>query len=442
MIQYILESTIIWLMLYALYKIFLQKETFFRLNRIYLLSSLIAGLTLPLINIPIGYQSAIAVYELDLVSLVSQSTDASVLTSSNALPSFNWTFIILYFAYFSGMLLLLWQFIANLFRILTIYRKGNKRVFEDHTLILMQTDWNPFSFFNWMFIPESIRKEGNFNLIRKHELAHIRQWHSLDILIIEIFRIAFWFNPLIRSYKKALVENHEYLADQSSLKSTERYNYGNLLLSFNSIHPNLYLSNQLHNSIIKNRITMMYKKNSSQINKLKYLLVLPLFAAMFFFISCEQKEEVKNENPDQELKIPKESEYSESLKDEVFKVVEQMPRFPGCENEDNDPIRYECSKTKLVKYIYGNIKYPDEARKGGIEGTVVAQFVVDEKGSILDAKVIRDIGYGCGEEVLKIVNSMNDMEEKWTPGQQRGEKVKVMFTLPVKFKLEDKEEPK
>ena len=123
--------------------------------------------------------------------------------------------------------------------------------------------------------------------------------------------------------------------------------------------------------------------------------------------------------------------------EEIFKVVEQMPRFPGCEDEaGGNTEKYACAQKKLLEYIYKNIKYPAIARENGIQGRVVVQFVVEKDGKITDANVVRDIGAGCGEEALRVVNSMNSMPERWTPGKQRGKAVRVQFTLPVSFKLQ------
>ena len=123
--------------------------------------------------------------------------------------------------------------------------------------------------------------------------------------------------------------------------------------------------------------------------------------------------------------------------EEIFKVVEQMPRFPGCEDSGgSEAEKAQCAQKKLLEYIYKNIKYPAIARENGIQGRVVIQFVVEKNGTVTDARVVRDIGAGCGEEALRVVNSMNDMSQKWTPGKQRGKAVRVQFTLPVSFKLE------
>jgi protein TonB len=122
---------------------------------------------------------------------------------------------------------------------------------------------------------------------------------------------------------------------------------------------------------------------------------------------------------------------------EIFRVVEQMPRFPGCENiAGNDKAKKECADKKLLEFIYQNIKFPAIARENGIQGTVVINFVVNDDGGVTDVQVLRDIGGGCGDEALRVVNLMNNLPEKWTPGRQRGKAVRVSYTLPVKFRLE------
>ncbi len=124
------------------------------------------------------------------------------------------------------------------------------------------------------------------------------------------------------------------------------------------------------------------------------------------------------------------------VEEEIFKVVEQMPRFPGCEDKGTEKEKEDCAKTKMLEYIYKNLKYPAIARENGVEGQVVLQFVVDKDGSIADTKIVRDIGAGCGSAAESVVNGMNTMGQKWTPGKQRGRPVRVLYTLPVKFKLE------
>ncbi len=123
--------------------------------------------------------------------------------------------------------------------------------------------------------------------------------------------------------------------------------------------------------------------------------------------------------------------------EEIFKIVEQMPRFPGCEDTPGDnKAKEDCAKQKMLEYIYKNVKYPPIARENGVEGQAVIQFVVDTDGSITNITVARDPGAGLGDAAKIVVESMNNMSKKWTPGKQRGRPVRVQYTLPVKFKLE------
>lgn len=126
----------------------------------------------------------------------------------------------------------------------------------------------------------------------------------------------------------------------------------------------------------------------------------------------------------------------------AFKKVDEMPRFPGCEDVADEEERKACSQKKMLEFIYKNVKYPGEARENGVEGTVVIRYIIQEDGSIAQPEIIKNIGAGCGEEALRVVNLMNDMPEKWIAGKQQGENVDVFFNLPVKFRLEKSKKKK
>ncbi len=108
----------------------------------------------------------------------------------------------------------------------------------------------------------------------------------------------------------------------------------------------------------------------------------------------------------------------EEQEEPAFIVVEVMPEFPG-------------GQDKMMKFIRDNVKYPQEAQKKEVEGRVVVTFVVEKDGSLTDVKVVRDIGFGCGEEAVRVIKRM----PKWKPGTQRGKPVKVKMALPIQFKL-------
>ncbi|MDA9332653.1 MAG: energy transducer TonB [Saprospiraceae bacterium] len=120
---------------------------------------------------------------------------------------------------------------------------------------------------------------------------------------------------------------------------------------------------------------------------------------------------------------------------EIFKVVEEMPRFPGCEEKklSKDALK-ECSNNKLSMFIGKNLKYPKDARESSVQGKAIIQFVVNKQGKLQELKLLRDPGSGCGDAALEVIKKMKD-EITWIPGKQRGQKVKVQFTLPITFKL-------
>lgn len=122
---------------------------------------------------------------------------------------------------------------------------------------------------------------------------------------------------------------------------------------------------------------------------------------------------------------------------EIFKVVEEMPRFPGCEDQNlsGEELKF-CSQKQLLEFIYKNIRYPKAARDRGAEGVVVVQFVINTEGRLEQQKIVRSVDPDLDDEVLFITELMNDMETPWIPGKQRGKVVNVQFNLPIKFKLD------
>ena len=117
----------------------------------------------------------------------------------------------------------------------------------------------------------------------------------------------------------------------------------------------------------------------------------------------------------------------------IFKVVEDMPRFPGCEDITDKNERKKCAQEKMLKFTYGNMKFPEEAKKQGVEGKAILQFVVEKDGNLSNIRVLREPGAGCGAEAVRLVNSM----PRWIPGRQRGKTVKVQYTMVMRFKLDN-----
>jgi TonB family protein len=120
--------------------------------------------------------------------------------------------------------------------------------------------------------------------------------------------------------------------------------------------------------------------------------------------------------------------------EKAFTVVEEMPIWVDCENDSISTKR--CTEIQLLTFFYKNIEYPRKAKKNKTKGIVIVTFSVNENGKIEQTSIVRDIGDGCGKEVLRVVNMMNEGASKWIAGKQNGKKVKVQYIVPIRFKGE------
>lgn len=122
--------------------------------------------------------------------------------------------------------------------------------------------------------------------------------------------------------------------------------------------------------------------------------------------------------------------------EEALKAFSDTPRFPGCEDITDREERIKCAHQNLLLFIQKQLQYPKEAAALGIEGKAVVHFVVDKDGSIIDAKVSHDPGFGMGEAAIRAINQMNRQGIKFVPIRSRRRPVKVQFNIPVTFKLD------
>ena len=437
MISYLTQVTICWGLFYLLYAIGLRKETFFNTNRWYLLATLFAGLFIPLIEFQIStglYSSEILnpAYYLETITVTAQALESNlqeiVITPVNE----SWSIqLILISVYWLGVLFFASRFLYGMFQILRLAYKG--KIIKKHNYFLIETNTVhlPFSFMDYLFWSKAVKfEEEDHEKILRHELSHIKGKHSIDVLIAELLSIFLWCSPFIFLYKNALKNIHEYLADDAVLKDTPTIKYGQLLLKQSQSGLQIAQANNFIHSQLKKRIQMMTKSKSQRLSLLKYTAIAPLILILVFSISAKNSFNSFGNNQSQQPivhdTIPP---FSES--DEVFQVVEEMPRFAGCENLPEET-RKDCATKKMLEHIYFNIKYPPQAREAGTQGTVVVSFIVEKNGSISNPDIKRSIGNGCDEEVLRAVSTMPD----FIPGKQRGKNVRVKFNLPVKFKLE------
>ncbi len=443
MINYILEVSFCWSIFYLAYYFLFGKETFFHVNRGYLLTTLIVGLLLPVFNFSLpsfGAQQELSLGEYltpITTGLTSVEEVVGVTITASALePGLNlWT--VLQWVYWLGVIFFGLRFLIGISQIIREYRRATIESKGNYRLVRTQAIHVPFSFFSCLFWSDQV----DYNEIDKakildHELAHIRQGHSFDVMLTEVLSIFLWCSPLIHLYNNELRNLHEYLADAAVLATTKTKQYGQLLLRQSQSGMQVAVANNFIHSQLKKRIKMMTKNKSSKLAYLKYSLSIPLLVLLMSIfaqkISIAQSLSELNEKSDVATVAPTEMDG-----DPIYKVVHEMPRFPGCEEEGSLALKQKCATQKMLMFIYSNIRYPKEARQSNIEGTCVVRFVVDEQGKILQPQTVRTLGGGIGEECLRVINLMNEQNKRWTPGKlENGKAVKVYFNLPVKFQLE------
>ncbi|MDC6384005.1 M56 family peptidase [Flagellimonas taeanensis] len=421
MIVYILEILVFQLVFLLTYDFFLKKETFFQWNRCYLLATFLLSLALPWIKLEILRTSM--PQELGGVTVFLTQLDGVVMTPQGPESNFWSTLPWYYWVLGVGSIVSALWFGYKLLQILKLKRQGMVVRYPDFVKVTVQRSSLAFSFFRNIFMGAEIQKEKEAKIIA-HELVHVKQKHTLDLLFFEVARIVFWFNPLVYVYQARVAELHEFIADAHAVKDNKREHFEMLLSeAFKTQH--ISFVNQFFNkSLIKKRIVMLQKKRSKAIWQLKYGLLLPLVLGMLVYTSCEVKED-NNTGIDNSTPLKSENTIP-------FGVVDEVPIFPGCEDAVD---KRACFQEKIQEHIRKNFRYPTEAQEMGIQGRVSAIFTIDADGAITD------IGMRGPHELLeneteRIIARLPQME----PGKHEGRKVKVPFSIPITFRLQDGEE--
>jgi len=433
MLTYLLKATLCWAVFYLVYHLLLGRETFFRLNRWYLLVTAVLGAVIPAIQFDffMAEETPSAIYYLQPITVGVEQLEAVIVTASETGQGVDfWQMLV--GVYWLGVVVTMARFGYGLYQVSTLYRTGEVARANGYWFVSTPLPHLPFSFFKNLFWSTNFQvSEEDRRSIVRHEEAHIYQWHSLDVVLLELLGILCWCSPFVYLYKKAVKTNHEYLADAYVTEGFSKKQYGRLLLRQSQTGMQIAISNSLFSSHLKNRIVMMTKNKSSKRATLKYLAALPALAMLLFAFTFTQKDGNGLTGHDAATTV------TDTLPDgEVFKMVEEMPRFPGCEEMTDAAEREKCAQTKMLEFVYKNIKYPAMARENGVQGISAVKFIVEKDGSISDAETAKAIGSGCDEEVLKVVYMMPN----WIPGKQGGREVRTQFVLPVKFKLEGEAE--
>ncbi|RLD34718.1 MAG: hypothetical protein DRI83_07670 [Bacteroidetes bacterium] len=351
--------------------------------------------------------------------------------------------------YLTGIVIFGSRFLYQLIQLAVLIRRFRISRQEGMRIVFTDKNFAPFSFFNLVFINRRDINSPETQKIIAHERVHIRQWHSLDLMLLEFVTIIQWFNPFVWLYRHAIKTLHEYLADEGVLHSgVDAKVYSALLFEQGTGIQINDLTNNFSKSLLKRRFKMMTKKRTTRLARAKLLFALPLALSMMFVISfspdmlAQEKEkvpaqpkkvEVVNQNVDPPPPQPKQVTVINIVEDPeqqddppIFTVVEDMPIFPG-------------GKEALYKYLGENITYPAGAKKDGTSGTVYVSYVVEIDGRVSNVTLLRGVREDLDNEAIRVIKEM----PKWTPGKQNGKAVRVQYNLPIKFSLNgDKKEEK
>ncbi len=430
--HYLLLVNIYLVLFYGFYALLLRRETFFQLNRMYLVGAALLSFIIPMIQstwvqgLFITQQVQYAVY----------NSNAIMITGYEPIKDTPYTIgQILVVLYITGAIALTLKLIWQLVILNKVINKPGPSA--------------AYSFFKKIKLGEAVTGK---DVIMKHEQVHAQQWHSADVLIIEAVMIINWFNPVVYLYRFAIKHIHEFIADRQALEAgTNKADYALLLLSQTFDAPAHQLVNPFFNhSLLKQRIIMLQKNKSQRIKLVKYGLSAPLFILMLVLSSAtisdskaiasinSKADEVFKKSASSvitlnELAVSATTEIPASLKtplvycdtvpakkSNVYTHVEQQPVFPGGE-------------ATFSRFLAKNIRYPKSARDNKIQGRVIISFVVEPDGGLSDIKVIRGVGYGIDEEAVRVIQS----SPKWKPGMEQGQPVRTQYAVPINFTLDN-----
>ena len=420
---------------YMFYRLMLARETFHRVNRIVLLLTAVASYVLPLCVITI--HETVAMQRAAHVAVGSFQVD--MMNEEPATPLWQ---IILPILFIIGMMATLVHTLSSLFRIIRIIRHSEQYPQTDGTTICVtgNASLTPFSWMHYIVMNRSDYETSDAAILA-HERGHIRLHHSWDLLLVDTLTALQWFNPAMWMLRSDLRAIHEYEADAAVLSqgiNARQYQY--LLITKAAGIGGYSLANGISHSTLKNRINMMLHTKSNRRSLLKLLALLPI-VGIALAVNAEKVVDVRYEESQKgiaEKKAETAAAFTTTLKydtipgetftavgtfepvqGDVFDVVEEMPQYPG-------------GPQALFKFLGENVHYPAEAEKAGIQGRVIATFVVEKDGSISQPTIVKSVDPLLDAEAIRVISAMPN----WKPGKQNGKVVRVKYTVPLSFNLD------
>ena len=416
---YLLKVNLAITVFYLVYRICCRRDTFFTLHRFVLSVICIVSCIYPLLDFSPWFRLNPVLQEVAFTSIqyLPEFTTASYSTATGIKSVSVETILLGLYTVIAGFYLIrMMMRIAGIIRLrlccTSIEINGTK-------VYCLNDQSNPFSFFNRIFINPDSCTPGEMYEILTHELVHVRQYHSIDILLAELTCVLCWFNPLAWMLKNEIHRNLEFLVDSRVIGSgIDSRSYQLNLLRLANIPSNIFIANQFNTSSLKERIIMLHTKPSSGSKLIVYAIFLPL---VFLFLTANHIGAINdsiNLSGNGTNEINSESIFLENI-GEVFRTVDETPTFPG-------------GHTELNKFLAHNIRYPDESMEKGIQGRVVCSFIVDSNGTITNVEIVSGLDPRLDSETLRVINAM----PRWNPGKHQGVAVPVQMNIPVTFRLQ------
>lgn len=411
---------------YAFYRLLCTRDTFFITRRAVLILSLLGAFLLPLpelaerfgrdgsLSFATDYYRSVILPELGVTASGGSFSDGS---------SFAAVSNILLHIYVLGAGLFLLRILIQLVSLLVLGMKSEPGELHGVKVRLIPGDAGPFSFFGWIFISRKSLFGQGLEDVLVHEQTHVRQYHSMDVLLTETVNALLWVNPFSWLLKREVRENLEYLADRKVLESgIERKSYQYHLLGLSYRQDNA-LTNSFNVVSLKRRIVMMNRRRTGIVGYVKYtLLTFPvLFLLIAGNVACTSALTEQDSQVETVVltgaKVKEEE--SVTVEDEVFEEAELMPEFPG-------------GIKKLLNFLNKNIVYPQAAIDAEIQGRVVVQFIVEKDGTPGNFEIMRPVSPELDVEVLRVLRLMPE----WKPAMKNGQAVRCKLTVPVTFRLQ------
>ena len=406
---YIARASLYLAIFYAFYLLVMRRTSLFRFNRIALLIGTVVCHLLPLLRL------RTVVLPVSVPVSAGTLETATEPAGASAAP-FPWL-LVLYAAGILGVLVLC---LVSIARTRKIIRGGITLPLDGCRLTLLDRDIPSFSWGRQIIMSRSDYEQ--YPAILSHELQHVQKHHSLDVLLMTGVATLHWFNPLVWIARAELKLLHEYEADEGLIqKGIDATSYQLLLVRKAVGEQRFSLANGFDHAKLKQRITMMQKKQTPARVRFAYVAVLPVLAATMFVCNPVRARMMIPSTVADAIVATVETAAPDSTDKAVpFAQIEVKPSFQGGD------------ASAFSKWVAQHLQYPKDAREDGIQGRVTVQFTICDDGVVRNVKVLRGVHPSLDAEAVRVISS----SPKWEPGKQGGKPVNVTFMFPVIFKAD------